>query len=866
MAVARVGLLAFVAGVGAVHLAAAPPGPWAPALLLVCALLFLIFLRRSSGWFTGSGIGHTNPTPSRSAIAAKPILCWVSAFAVGVLYGSFRAELRLADVLDPSNEDKVTRVVLRVAELPRIEPESRLFIGEVLSSTPQGVPTRILVRWSAPGYNGPFGTGRPASASSASAASSVSSPSALSPASAALPELIPGQVWRMALILRSPHGTRNPGGFDYEGHLFAQGVRAVGTVRGKPVLLDDTPWAGLSIMAQRARHHVREAMQPFIGDQRWGGVLLALAIGDQASVAASDWQTFNRSGLTHLVSISGSHVTMIAVMAGVVVNAGWRRTRWRGRSLSERFPAQLASAWVALVVSWLYCLLAGWGVPARRTFVMLAVVAVSLGWRLPMGATHVLAVAAFAVVAMDPWSLLSAGFWLSFLAVYVLMMSTGWWGQAVTDRSRGVWLRFRKTLATAASLQALITLALMPVLGLLFNEVSLVSPLANAYAIPLIGMLITPLSLLLAGLALISGWGTAAALVAESAHWLMEMCMWPTTWLASLRGASIVVATPPWGLTLFAMLGVGLALLPRGIPFRGLGWTFMLPALFWVPARPAPGDWELYALDVGQGSALVLRTAHRVLLYDTGDRYSPEADAAQRVLLPFLRTRGIRGIDVLVISHSDLDHVGGMSSVLDAMPVDESYAPFELSSWLAYESRLLKRQEAPAPPRARAQCAYGAGWRMDKVDFAFLWPLSEGSIDIHAGTRERNRNSCVLHIQGAHHAILLPGDITADEERTLVSRGLPPADVVLAAHHGSRYSSAASFVRTLGASHAIAQAGRWNRYGHPSELIRQRWQAQGATFWDTGRHGAMVVRSHRGRLTVQAERLHNSRYWAATSP
>src|SRR5690606_1636385 len=437
------------------------------------------------------------------------ILCWVSAFAVGVLYGSFRAELRLADVLDPSNEDKVTRVVLRVAELPRIEPESRLFIGEVLSSTPQGVPTRILVRWSAPGYNGPFGTGRPA------AASSVSSRSAPSPASA--------------------------------------GVRAVGTVRGKPVLLDDTPWAGLSIVAQRARHHVREAMLPFIGDLRWGGVLLALAIGDQASVASGDWQTFNRSGLTHLVSISGSHVTMIAVMAGVVVNGTWRRTRWRGRSLSERFPAQLAAAWVSLVVSWLYCLLAGWGVPARRTFVMLAVVAVSLGWRLPMCPTHVLAVAAFAVVAMDPWSLLSAGFCWSCLAVYVLMMSTGWWGKAVADVSRGACLRFRKTLATAASLQALITLALMPVLGLLFNEVSLVSPLANAYAIPLIGMLITPLSLLLAGLALISGWGTAAALVAESAHWLMEMCMWPTTWLASLRGASIVVATPPWGLTLFAM-------------------------------------------------------------------------------------------------------------------------------------------------------------------------------------------------------------------------------------------------------------------------------------------------------------------------
>src|SRR5690606_11442090 len=269
----------------------------------------------------------------------------------------------------------------------------------------------------------------------------------------------------------------------------------------------------------------REAMLEHIAHLRWGAVLLALAIGDQASVAAADWQTFNRSGLTHLVSISGSHVTMIAVIAGMIVNLLWRRISWRGRALAERLPAQLAAAWSALLVAWLYCLLAGWGVPARRTFVMLAIMALSLALRVPLAPSHVLAAAAAAVVCLDPWSLLSSGFWLSFLAVYVLMATTGWWGETLA-RKAGAMQGMLGKLRTAAVLQLFVTLALLPALALLFSEVSLVSPLANAYAIPVIGVLVTPLALLLAGVALIPGLEGVAWAVAFVAHGLLEICMW----------------------------------------------------------------------------------------------------------------------------------------------------------------------------------------------------------------------------------------------------------------------------------------------------------------------------------------------------
>ena len=855
MAVGRICLLAFVGGVGVVHLLPTLDSvAWAGTALCVFGLASLWWFGRAPYFLSTEFLGTERlPVASRRPTKAAWI---VIAFAAGLLYATAAATYRLSDTLDPDNEDKVTRVVLRVAELPRLGPESRLFVAEVLSSIPEGVPARIQVRWNSGEYSGPYGprAGKPP---------------------AEFPDIVPGQVWRMALVLRNPHGARNPHGFDYEGHVFAQGIRATGTVRGTPVLLDDEPWAGLSVAAQRARHIVREAMLPHIDDLRWGGVLLALAIGDQASVAPGDWLTFNRSGLTHLVSISGSHVTMIAALAGLMVNWLWRRLRWRGRPLAERLPAQLAAASVALLVAWLYCLLAGWGVPARRTFVMLAVMALSLGLRVPLSPTHVLAIAAFAVVLMDPWSLLASGFWLSFLAVYVLMAGTGWWGITTSVNQEGIRARWRAAVLTAVRLQLAITLSLLPILALLFSEVSLVSPLANAYAIPIIGTLVTPLALLLAGIALVPGADMVAAGVASLAHGLLQACMWPTEWLAALPGASLSVAAAPWWLVSFSLLGVAIALLPRGFSYRNLGWAFMLPALVWVPPRVAPGDWILHALDVGQGSALVLQTAQRVLVYDTGARFSPDADAAQRAVIPFLRSQGIRHVDVLVVSHGDMDHVGGLRSLLEAISVEQAYAPFDIRAWLSRESQTLAARvgrsagdgdttvKAPPMPATHSPCVYGMTWRADEVGFQFLWPLRTDYIDLRAGSKDRNRLSCVLRIKGAHHSIILPGDIGADEEFDLVERGLGNADVVLAAHHGSRHSSSAEFVAALQAGHTIAQAARWNRYGHPADTVRERWREEGAAFWETGRHGALIARSQGGVLTVEGERLRRLRYWSS---
>ncbi len=841
--VGRISLLAFVAASGIVHRFSELPTLPARLVWPGCAVLASLALLCLS-W------------RRRGMLRPKRVLWPLWAAVAGLLMTMARADDRLADRLDPGNENKVSRVVLRIAALPRLGPDSRQFEAEVLSSSPPGVPGRILVSWTAGDWAGPYGrAGRPP---------------------AEFPELIPGQVWRMALTLKTPRGKRNPHAFDFEGHVFAQGLRAMGSVRGQPVFLRDEPWSSLPVVAQRARHAVRAAMQPHLDGKRYGGVLLALAIGDQASVESTDWDIFNRAGLTHAVAISGGHITMISGIAGVLAFRLWRRLGWRSRPLAERLPAQIAGALAALAVAWLYCLLAGWGVPARRTFMMLAVVAGAYLLRMPIGASRLLAMAAFLVVLLDPWALLASGFWLSFGAVCILMASSGWWGASVGGGPAG-WRRHAGLLGRAAVLQLAITAGLMPLLAFIFHEVSIISPLANAYALPVIGLLVTPLSLLSAAAAMTPGLGWAAAACAWAGHAALDAAMAPTVWLAGLRIASFGVSAAPWWLTLLALLGLAVALMPYGLPGRRWGWLLIAPLLSWMPPRPGEGGWRLHALDVGQAGAIVVQTARHSLVFDTGLRSSPVSDDGARTVWPFLRSQGIRRLDALVVSHADIDHAGGVRSLLQAAPVEQSFSSFDLQSYLRREAGLLGEPgRLPFLPLAMTACEYGLHWDVDGVSFEFLWPLAvEPFSDGRAadrGTRsgkaphptaKRNDHACVLHIRGRHHSALLSSDIGAAQEAALVERGLQPVDVVMAGHHGSKTSSSAVFVNAVQAVHVVAQAGAWNRYGHPHPDVEARWKRSGASFWRSDRHGAVSFDSGPDGLAVRSERQAARRYWQA---
>ncbi|WP_313623018.1 DNA internalization-related competence protein ComEC/Rec2 [Achromobacter sp.] len=762
--------------------------------------------------------------------ARHPVLRILAAltlgFSVGFINASLQAQHRLDDALADAHQDEVSRLVVRVAELPDGDAQRQRFMAELDQPARPGIPSRIQITWQA-------GAG----------------------ANQGLPQLAPGQVWRMAVVLRRPHGLLNPSGPDLEGRLFAGGVRATGTVRGQPALLADRPWATAGIAIERARHHVREGMRAALGDHRYAPVMIALAIGDQAGVARDDWRIFNRSGITHLVSISGMHVTSIAGIAGLLASAVWRRLRWRGTGLAERLPARIAGGAVAAMVALLYCLLAGWGVPARRTFFMLLVVLAAALSRLPLSPDRVLACAAAAVVALDPWAPVSAGFWLSFGAVAVLLRIAS----APIDFDAGWRARWAARLGQAVRLQLMVTVGLMPLLAFLVHQVSLGSPLANAVAIPSVTFIVTPLALLCAALSCLPGAESLAAMVGQAGLTAFDMTMAPVTWVGNAGWASMPVAAAGWPWLLLAVAGMVWALQERGWPGRHLGWVCMLPLLFWRPDRPEPGHWRMSAMDVGQGSAILVETASQSLLFDAGPRSYGGSDAGERVVAPFLQSRGVGQLDVLVLSHADMDHVGGTRAVLAAAPVARSYTSFDLPAFLRRDARMWPDagNAQPVLPGEMLRCERGTSWETDGVVFTFLHPAPEGSTKAD----DRNADSCVLRVDGASHSLLLTGDVGVAQERELVASGLEGADIVLAPHHGSASSSGRELVNAVGAEHAIAQAGHLNRFRHPARAVELRWTRAGARFWRSDRDGAVMAQSSAEGLEVWAQRDRGGRYW-----
>lgn len=822
-----------MAGAGAVQTLAALPGAgFYLTAGAACAVLPLA-ARRWQGWLAGM------------------LACLIAGLLVGAVNAALRAQWRLDDALADAHQDAVARLALRVAELPDDDAGGLRFVGEQVGPPRSGIPLRILVSWLAPPGAQP-----------------------------GLPAVAPGQVWRMALVLRRPHAPLNPDAPDGEARLFARGLRATGTVRGQPRLLEDQPWASAGIAIERARYRVRAGMRRALGGHRYAPVLIALAIGDQAGVARDDWRVFNRSGITHLVSISGMHVTSIAGLAAWLLAAMWRRARWRGIGLAERVPARIAGGAAAMVVGLAYCLLAGWGVPSRRTFFMLLVV-LAAGWsRLRISAGRVLAFAAAAVVMLDPWAPITAGFWLSFGAVAILLRVA----QAPRDADAGWRQRWAAALAQATRLQLTVTLGLTPLLAFLVHQVSLGSPLANAVAIPAVTFLVTPLALLCAMFSVAPATSGVAAVAGQAGARVFDLAMTVVAWVGNADWASFTVAAAPWPWLLWALAGMAWALQAQGWPARRLGWLCMLPLLCWRPERPEPGYWRMSAMDIGQGSAILVETATQALLFDAGPRHFGGGDAGERVIAPQLQARGIDKLDVLVLSHADLDHVGGTRSVLAAVPVARSYASFDVAQWLRRDARLWREPSAevgtgagrPAsasadagadhppdagtayvPPARMLRCERGDSWRVDGVTFTFLHP-APGAV-VRGG--DRNANSCVLRVEGRAHSLLLTGDIGVAQERELAALGLPPTDIVLAPHHGSAWSSGRELVAAAQAGHAIAQNGYLNRFGHPAPAVERRWLRAGAAFWRSDRDGAVLAESRAGGLSVWAQRARQRRYW-----
>ncbi len=351
-----------------------------------------------------------------------------------------------------------------------------------------------------------------------------------------------------------------------------------------------------------------------------------------------------------------------------------------------------------------------------------------------------------------------------------------------------------------------------------------------------------------------------AALAGQAGLAAFDLTMTPVAWVGNASWSSVPVAAAGWPWLLLAVAGMIWALQAKGWPGRHLGWFCMLPLLFWRPDKPEPGHWRMSAMDVGQGSAILVETATQSLLFDAGPRSYGGSDAGERVVAPFLQARGIGRLDVLVLSHADMDHVGGTRAVLGAVPVGRSYTSFDLPAYLRRDARLWPDvgNVEPVLPVTMARCERGLGWEADGVVFTFLHP---GPSERSAKADDRNADSCVLRVEGASHTLLLTGDVGVAQERDMVAQGLASADVVLAPHHGSGSSSGHDLVNATQAVHAIAQAGHLNRFRHPARAVELRWSRAGASFWRSDRDGAVMAASRPDALEVWGQRERARRYW-----
>lgn len=724
----------------------------------------------------------------------------------------WRADLRLAERLPSALEGQDLLVTGVVASLPQTGAAGTRFRFDVESATRRGQPVQLPPRLSLGWYtqfNDEAWLDDPAGS------------------------LRAGQRWRLPLRLKRPQGGLNPHGFDVELLWFEQGVGATGYVRvvkgWQPAVLLD-PAAGHPI--DRLRQTLRDRLQQQVADARTAGVLAALTVGDQAAIERDDWELFRTTGIAHLVSISGVHVTMFAWLAAALAGWAWRRSP----RLMQWLPAPTAGRWLGLAAATAYALLAGWGVPAQRTVLMLAVAVAlrSAGWRWPW--TMVLLAAAVVVTAVDPWALLQPGFWLSFTAVALLMASDPASGKAPdAPGPRGL-------LASHLRAQAVATLGLAPLSLVFFQQFSLVGVLANLVAIPLVTLLITPLALL--GMLVPGLWAVSA--------WLVQSMVWGLGWLAQVPLAVWQVPAAPVWLVAAAALGAALAVLPVPWALRWLALPLVLP-LLWPPlARPAHGQFEVLAADVGQGTALLLRTRSHLLVYDAGPQYSRESDAGQRVLLPLLRARGEGRIDLLMLSHRDSDHVGGAASLLAAHPVAA------LSTSLEPGHPLLSNAAAGLP---HTPCRAGQVWAWDGVQFSVLHPTPD---DV-AYAAKPNALSCVLRVQDATgRSLLITGDIEAPQEAALLRRhGAALASTMLVVpHHGSRTSSTAEFLDAVQPGLAVVQAGYRSRFGHPAPEVLARYAERGIAVVRTDRCGAWLWHDGAGACTRDVRR----RYWHAVVP
>lgn len=767
------GAVAILAGALLVQALPVLPPRWLDALLggaaLACASVFLRWRAPAWSW-------------------CVPIA--LAAFA----WTAWRADLAMNARLPHALEKQDILVTGTVTDLPQVQDGSTRFDFDIAHAEWQGndMPVRGHVRLS--WY-----------------ASREQSP----------PAIAPCMTWRLRVRMKRPHGLVNPGGLDFERSALQKGIVATGYVRDDPgnaMLRTGTCVDGL-------RAHIAQAIGEAIpGGTHAAHLLTALSVGDERALDEHDWHVVRATGIPHLIAISGFHIGIAAVFGAWMVRVLW----WSFPMLALRVPRPFAEAALAFPAAFAYAALAGFGLPATRSLLMIAVVA---GWRLLRrggGSGEGLGLALAAILVVDPLAVLSAGFWLSFAGVamlsFTLAHDAGWRGRL-------------KEIGLSPLLMAV---ALLPLTVWFFGQASLTAPLANLVAVPMVSFVIVPMDLV--GCLLLLAWPAAGAVWMHLCAWPVDALWWFLVHLAAWKPSMRYLPETSMLVFILASIGALWLVAPRGVPARALGVLLLLPMGWPGGTLPADGAFRATVIDVGQGLSVLVRTRAHALLFDAGARYPSGFDLGEAVVVPTLHALDVTSLDTLFISHGDNDHSGGAVSVLAAYP--------DTPVWGGEPAR------GPVPMR---QCHAGQHWQWDGVDFRVLNP----TVPVPASTRD-NDAGCVLLVTGTGGRLLLPAD-TSSRVEPGIAAAVPqgPPLVLVAPHHGSKTSSSEAYLEALQPRFAIAPTGYLNGYHHPAPQIAARYAALGIPLLNTPQTGAVSIAfpARTAPRVVSEERQRQVRYW-----
>lgn len=629
-----------------------------------------------------------------------------------------------------------------------------------------------------------------------------------------------GDEWRLSAKLKRPRGLSNPGSFDKEKHFFSH--RWV----GEGVVVIKEKAERLSSLDAHSIHRWRILVLEYLNtrliNRKYSGLIAALVVGVTAGINQDQWAVFRDTGTAHLMAISGLHVGFIGAFFYGLGNMGWRFL-----GCPFKLPAQWVAAWGGWMGAFGYAWLAGFSVPTQRALVMLILYFSCILLRLQTAVWRNYCFALGVVLLIDPFASLMPGFWLSFGSVGIILYGMKgrlnpkdrWW-----KWGRAQWVAF---------------LGLIPLSIGFFQQFSWISPMTNLIAIPWVTFLVVPLALISVLILPINE--ALAGWVLDFSEKALSL-LFPILEFASKLPQVIWVseAVSPFIISC-ALIGFLIFIAPRGFPGRWMGLFWCLPLFLVKTPHVSLGELRFTLLDVGQGLSAVLETKHHLLVFDAGPKKG-SWDAGERVIYPFLRLNGHQKVDSLIISHGDLDHIGGMESILKKIPVE----------------RIITSEPEKIHFNQVETCFAGKHWEWDGVKFEMLHPA-------RLETRKRNDHSCVLRVSTGKQALLLTGDIEGKSELEMIEGNKAlSATVLVVPHHGSRTSSTEAFIKAVRPSFALLPVGYLNPYGHPKSEIIQRYQRQGITLLDSIRDGAITFLLKEAELEnpILHRKQHRS-FWSA---